>query len=470
MDRALVSSALAAGLVMAGVGAVMLSRHDGDEAALSPSPPFSVSRYDSGGSEPERDPAPESTTPPNAAGETGVTPSPDHDPVPDPAIGTPDPAIGTPDPSGLDSTTTSPSDGSDDDGWSEATHEPAPPTTTAMPAEPSTEPAASALSAAPEPAGPVVEPDRVPSDPRPPEDDTHATTPSPDDGPLPAADPPARPPTTPLPGPPEVTTPPSGDPPAGPPIRGDTPGRRLALELALEAPATAAVGTAFEAVLVLRNAGDARLENVEVGVSAREGVTIDGAVEGLRRETVSRLEAGAVERRRVSIRPDRVGSVAILASCREGRGWAAAGATNRVEIVARGAPVRPERAALRRGPRLALALSSRAPRHVPEGEAYHLEFVLENGGDVHFRDVTLVLEPAPGTRLRGAEQRIEERIALLPVGERHRVEVVAHSTDAGTAILRASARDDRGWSASGVVQFVSVEPAAVPRIAPDGSR
>ena len=443
-DRSLAGVAVLCGALVAGLGFGLIGhRQDEGEVQEPEHSPVVVSRYDV----PDGDPRPARTPPP----------PPEDNQSPEAPV---DPALLPPDTPEPDATTDGMGAAGEDD-WSDASDVVAPPApevvdpgVTVTPPEglvPDAEgsDAAGAAATTPEP----TTPDAQPSTPGPPVPDV-----------------PERPPTPPMPGPPAVVPPVTSDAPAAPPIVGDHPGRRLALDLVVELPASAAAGDTVDAVLKVRNAGEARLDGVEVGLSSRDDVVIQGSQGGLWRDRIERLEADAVETRTVRVRLGRAGSASLLASCREPRGWAAAGATNRIEVLARGATVREERKVPRAGPRLALALVSHGPRDVRAEEAFRLELAVENRGGVNFRGLTLVLEPAEGARLRGGRERIEERIELLEAGSRHVVDVVVHPDQPGLRILRASVRDDRGWAAAGVVQFVTVEPVPPPADLPAPGR
>ena len=244
------------------------------------------------------------------------------------------------------------------------------------------------------------------------------------------------------------------------------PGRRLALGLRLEAPHAVRQGSTFEVVLVVHNEGEVRLEGLELGVRSRDGLRVERGADGLWTQRLAELAPGATERVPVRLVAVGTGASLLLASCREPRGWAAAGATNRVEVVGRTAPVPPERAALRPGPVLSLVLSSRAPERVEAEDPFRLQLTLTNTGAVNFRGVVLVVEPAEGARLRGQDRRVEETIDELPAGASRTVDVAVLASQPGLRILRASARDERGWAATGVVQFLGVDPVPPPAVVP----
>ena len=322
------------------------------------------------------------------------------------------------------------------------TAEPASGSTAAEPApEPNPEPAPN-----PEP---TPEPDPEPRDPTPGPEPAPEPAPVPEPGPSPEPTAPPPNPTGTAPGPDDATAPQDTR-----PRTGDHPGKAYRVIARLRAPRSVEQGRAFEAALVIQNTGDVRLRGLRLAIDGRNGVKLRRGESG--KQTLDPLEPGGTVRITRSFLASRSGRARIVVSLREPGGWAGAGALSVIDVTDPGAPRRgPEGNAT--GVSLGMSVASKGPQRVDVRRPFQVTATLRNEGDVVLRNVTFAMSPGDGINALQDKSVRTVMIKELKPGDWKNVTFTFKAAKEGLRQIHASARDQQGWAAAGIVQLIGVD-------------
>ena len=253
---------------------------------------------------------------------------------------------------------------------------------------------------------------------------------------------------------------------------GDSPADTFALVVDLGAPYQVQRGRPFDVTVRARNIGDLTLKRVAIALRGRDGVRVDR--KDVWTDEVATIAPGQIIERTVQAIATGEGDALILASCRESRGWASAGATNRVEIRSFSASIPKSRQAQRDGPRFALRMHGRMAGKARAEDPLAVRITVENTGDVTLSNLEFVFAPAEGVRLREGAANKREVWGRLEPGASRTAKVIVHGSTAGMHLVRASVRDDKGWAGAGIASFFEVEdelPSESPApVAPGATR
>ena len=336
-----------------------------------------------------------------------------------------------------------------------------------------TPPPAPTTSPEPEPA-PAPEPAPTP-DPEPTPPPEPEPTPAPDPEPtpepvprtVPVVPPPApeidTPTATPEPEPappaPQVPdTPPPAPAPAkdAAPHKGTHRAKVFAMSVLVRAPRAAAVGENFEAQVTVHNTGTVRLKDLTLALSAKDGLSL---IVDPWRATVPVLDPGSRQTFTRTVRVAGVGAGRLLASCRDERGFAAAGSLSAIDIVPSAAARTLDAAKRERidGVRLALRVEASAVRRVALAEPLEMAVTLTNDGEVMLGPVDLVAVPGPGVHPLADKKDLRTQVPTLQPGQRFEWPVKVYADQEGLRMARVFVRDARGWAAGAAVQLVTAQ-------------
>lgn len=257
-------------------------------------------------------------------------------------------------------------------------------------------------------------------------------------------------------------------PPAALPVPGTHEARDLALHLVVEAPRTVVRGRSFSVRVTATNRGAVKLEDIQLslrlgdGLRHAAGATTESGTAETGRRTVAALASGERTVTTFNLEGSALGEHLLLASVRDPLGWAAAGASNRVEIVAATSTSPSDAGTLRPGLAVALRLRAEAVERIEAGRSGLWRLALENVGDWPLEELKLVAEPGAGAVWVGPTGTLEAHVPRLEPGAVHPLEIVFQGEEAGLRVLRASVRDGKGWAAAGCAQMVGIDPAGTP--------
>ncbi|MDJ0973161.1 MAG: hypothetical protein QNJ98_01710 [Planctomycetota bacterium] len=230
----------------------------------------------------------------------------------------------------------------------------------------------------------------------------------------------------------------------------DSPGTpiRMRVDLRSRCPAHVEVGVPFEVEVVLTNVGNLALSGVTLAVRGDDSLEAPKD-QRLELEFV-RLKAGSSVTRHFWLVARRAGKARWYVSAREERGWAAGGLTVHVEAKDSASYKRTREEA--RAEPYALVVDATLLDDVEPDEPFRVRLRIENTGHGTLSDVRFAWNTSGGVRIAEGEPERMDHLDLQ-AGERKAVVVrfEAPSELTGKARVNASARDIRGWAASGVV-------------------